>query len=749
MKKLFALSMSFAMFIAAVSCSSKVSSSSGNTSISEPVITQTMYKEERVSLPDGVNMPNAIHVTPNGGINILYQDNYGKLRAADFTKELSFSGSCPVSVPENTELNLIDFNPDGTATAFLMYCEDPQKIIDGTADGSDISFIIAEYDTDLNLVEQKNVTGIDNYISYGSTFFNSFSKAGEDYILCSSNNVLKIDSSGKVTAHTDADFNTYYIAARNGEVIYFNNHSGYGYADKETLDPPSSPTPFEMSAPIQRPPYPGDDVYLCYIILKDGYYGLTQSCKLQKIIDFPSSIIDAGNVYGIAPFDKGQYLLASSDSGGAFLSILTVRPDDYVDQRKTVIVGMHNIVNQQDYELANEFARFNDDYKVEYREYAWDSDDLKTDILTGDAPDMFIGRADDVYRYTNLGAFIGLDELHEKYGGLSRDDLLPNIAESFTYKDDIFGIPTDFKLSRVFIADKNLIGRDKASWNFDQFLEIYNSMPEDMYLSTQYSYILDPSSLFWTMQFQDEYIDFDNNSCDFDNEGFIRKLEFCKDARLIPPLGDSFYENSTPEEQSAVMEENSFMLKNKKAMISNLYLANLNDFVREIAQYHYSIDDVAILPVPSDKGANSLGVNNGFYSIVRNGKCTEGAWQYLNYIMDDDRLTAQLFRMELPVTKVSYEYWMNKWRDHLAQTKENTMNGNGYEITYSTVISDESFEYINELLTTATTSLSGMNDELQKIITEETDRYFNDECSAEECADMLQNRVSIFLSERS
>ena len=81
--------------------------------------------------------------------------------------------------------------------------------------------------------------------------------------------------------------------------------------------------------------------------------------------------------------------------------------------------------------------------------------------------------------------------------------------------------------------------------------------------------------------------------------------------------------------------------------------------------------------------------------------------------------------------------------------KEDKMNYDGYEITYSTVLSDEDFEYLNTLLTTATASITGMDEELRKIIMEETERYFNDECSAEQCAEMLDNRVSIFLSERS
>ena len=207
----------------------KSDSSTAENAVPDPMITQTMYKEERLSLPDEIGMPLSMHISANGGIKVLYNDNYNKLRVGDFTSDLSFSGSYAIEIPEDTELDFIDFNPDGTVTALLMHCTDFQKVIDRTADDEDISFIIAEYDADLNLIEQKEITGIENYYSIGDTFFQSFSKAGEDYILCTNNNALKIDSSGKVTAHADVDFNNYYISASDGRIVNFNNHTGYGF----------------------------------------------------------------------------------------------------------------------------------------------------------------------------------------------------------------------------------------------------------------------------------------------------------------------------------------------------------------------------------------------------------------------------------------------------------------------------------------------------------------------------------------
>ena len=749
MKKLTALSLIMAIFLSAVSCGKKAGSSDEENSVPDPVITQTAYKEERISVPEGMELPTSMHVYNDGSIMALYRDTENKQHAAKLSPELELSGTYDVELPEDTDIVFMDFNSDGTVSALLMQCSDFERLAEGNWADADITFLTADYDTDMKLVSSSEISGMDTYYTHGSTFFQSFSKTEDGYVICTSNNILKTDSTGSITAHSEAGFNNYYIAASDGRIAYFDNHSGYGFADPDTLKPPSSLTPFEKDAPIQRPPLTGDDEYLCYIIMKDGYYGLTKNGSLQKIIDFTASLIDSGNVLCAARIDSGRYIMSSADPSGQGFSLMTVRPDDYVEKRRDVLVGIHNVVNESDYETANAFARYNDDYKVVYRQYDWGSDDLKTDILSDDAPDMFIGREDDVYRYSNMGAFMGLKELHDMYGGLSSDDLLPNVAKSYTLKDDIYGLPLSISLFNVFIADRELISRDDACWDFDRFAEVYSSMPEDMYLTTQYSWMNTPAEVFSQMYMYSDFIDFESASCSFDSEEFIRRLEFCKNARLLPPLGQDFYNSATEDEKRMSMEENTFMLKKRQAMLSNTFISNVNDLVMAIALNHYNIDEVTVLNAPGKREKGRLCSNSPFYSVVRSGKCTEGAWDFLNFIFDSDRMNSKVYNSEIPVTKVSYDYWMKKWRESFEQQKGMKTSTNGYVVEFTADISDEDFAYISELFTTAETTITGMDDELSSIIFSETDRYFNDEVSAEECAEMLQDRISLLLSERS
>ena len=60
--------------------------------------------------------------------------------------------------------------------------------------------------------------------------------------------------------------------------------------------------------------------------------------------------------------------------------------------------------------------------------------------------------------------------------------------------------------------------------------------------------------------------------------------------------------------------------------------------------------------------------------------------------------------------------------------------------------SQEEYDYFYNLVTNA--EIIRYDNEINNIVNEETMKFFDYECTAEECADMIQNRVSLYLSER-
>ncbi|MDE5861765.1 MAG: hypothetical protein K2H28_06170 [Ruminococcus sp.] len=107
--------------------------------------------------------------------------------------------------------------------------------------------------------------------------------------------------------------------------------------------------------------------------------------------------------------------------------------------------------------------------------------------------------------------------------------------------------------------------------------------------------------------------------------------------------------------------------------------------------------------------------------------------------------------------KESYEYKMNKMIEKYTESVPTPFdpmtndwgNPETEGITWKNKpITDKDIDYINDFISHCN-KLSDRDEDAQEIIREECNKFMNGEISAEECAERIQNRVSIYLSEQS
>ena len=131
------------------------------------------------------------------------------------------------------------------------------------------------------------------------------------------------------------------------------------------------------------------------------------------------------------------------------------------------------------------YNKTTEQYAAQMRSYD-SNDELKSDILSGDPPDVFLGEASEMYKYTDFGAFENIYELMDERGGLKREDILPNILSAFEYKGGVYALPTTFRLDH-WLANSKIIGREHSYWTLDEFLDIAEALPDGMYLGSKNS----------------------------------------------------------------------------------------------------------------------------------------------------------------------------------------------------------------------------------------------------------------------
>ncbi|MDO4864282.1 MAG: extracellular solute-binding protein [Ruminococcus sp.] len=574
MKKMLALLSALALFTACTACSDSGKSPSdvlsGKSSVTSAA--QTIYKQDKLSVPDDFHYPKSLVSTKDGRLLFIYNDMEFTDRAVYYDAELNMGGSFNIERDENETLSNFTMTDVGLRAFSLRE----------TDNGTVLS--LKTFSEDGKVVSATELSDLGEYIDTNG-IANSVSFHGDDCLISFFNAAVIVDGSGKVKEYTDITPDSVYSFDSSGCIIC----SISNYAVR--LDKLRQPTETELAnnmvgASMLRPPVMGDERYPIYLILDNGIYGMTADGGKVMLVDFTASNIKVSDAAAALPYGEDSFIVYTDS-----LMLLTVRPDDYTEERETVIVGVHDTISPELRGIGTDFALFNDRYQVEFREYDTDRDDLWADILTDDSPDVYVPYDHgEVIRYINLGAIADFGELHDKYGGMIEDDFLPNIVSGLKYKGKLYSMGMYFRPD-LFMANRDVLSREQAKWNYDEFYDFVASHP-DMYLA-EHGTMDDAESCFaWIcgMNYCD-WIDYDNAECCFDSPEFIKLLEFCKNANYIGSYGDSYYENITAEQLALDGTENMSYLGNKKVLFADgRYGAMIESFTNAFAAHSMSAD---------------------------------------------------------------------------------------------------------------------------------------------------------------
>lgn len=740
MKKLTAVIAALALIAGCTACAGgEKNTSGGNSSASSrrggtvQTAAQTIYTEDRLAVPDDFYYPQGLAYAEDGSMLLIYNDMYFTVRAVRYDTELNMGESFVIEKGETEYL-----------ANFALTDAGLRAYSSRTVDGETL-LSIRTFSADGKVVSTTELGDLDGHLDMNNILVNNVSFHGEDCLISFDRFAVIVDGSGKVTDYTDIENDATYTFGRDGGIIC----SFYKYSTR--LDKLQNPKESELyenpnGSSVLRPPVIGDGDYPAYLALNDGVYGMSEEGEMVMLLNFTASNIKPSGITAIMPFGEGRFVACT----GSGLLLLTVRPDDYKEERVTVIIGMHNHVNTSDLDLATDFASHCDGYQAEFREYDYDRDDLWADILADDSPDVYIPSThNELYRYINLGALADFGELHENFGGLSEDDFLPNVVSGLKYKGKLYSMSGYF-IPSLQLADRDVLSREQAKWNYDEFYGFVAAQPADMFIAEHY--VMDePTDVFsWLCGVNSaDWIDYEKAECYFDSPGFVRLLEFCKNANCTGSYGNNYWETVSQEEIALDASENMSMLGRRKALFGNMLGGiRLDSFVNAAAAHSMSIDDVTFVSPPNNSRGGTFTVQ-GEYCVLTSGKCQQGGWEFVNYALSYDVQADPWQAWDFVTRKDAFDYILKTKFDTLnADDNEVSSGVNGYQFSYSDNITQEQLDYIRETVLSCD-RLGVWDDKIGPILTEEFGRYIAGESSAKDCAKMIQNRVSIMLSEQS
>lgn len=476
----------------------------------------------------------------------------------------------------------------------------------------------------------------------------------------------------------------------------------------------------------------GSGGYLAYIRDDSVVYGLKEDNTAYKVIDLTESGLSGLNY--ITPISDGDFL-AVENGKIIRLSEKDASEVSGITEINLAVAGKYDSIERN----ISDFNAQSNNYRIKVTDYSANYDyniegldsavkDLEMDIISGKIPDMVWIEPNEAAKLASKGAFADLYDFMETDKTYPREAFLPNYLEACETDGHLFTIAPAFMIKTMAAKTAHV---DKPNWTIDEFIEIYNSKPDDMELFEQANN--EEAVLGFISNSGTSFIDYEDFTCSFDSDEYIRMLEF---AARFPGVDDYDFEQRSCRDDTA--------------LLSDMYISSFRDINAQM-QGTFG-EDITFVGMPTENGNGSVILLSYQFAIMEKSTNKKGAWEFIRTLLNAGSYNG------IPVTVSAFETVREE-----ALEKPFFIDENGNKEYMSETIHDwaadrdvtivpmteSQADYYADFVTGITVALPFSGETaVSNIIREETAAFFAGEVSAEDCAAMIQNRVSIYLSEQ-
>ena len=711
--------------LTAVSCSSAKSSGSdkkNENSVKKISVSDSgdIYKKSALPMPDSISAVTDIHFDEeSGNIFITGTDSSGAVNC--FITDNNFSMYRPV------ELHI---ESSGTGNAILIdICGDKIYAVTCTPNESGYFCRLSIRGTDGSIIS-------DSEIDTGGTAISSL-VCNENGIFIGTGEIcMAVDESGNILQSSKNGISSV-IGFSDGRIA--GTFSGKGSViihelDTETLEVSGSET--ELPENVSGSFITGNADYSAFIINNSTVFGMKSADSIERKIDLVSSGLSG--IKMICPLSDGDFIAA--DSSG--LIRLSVRDIEEISDISEITIA----VTLKSDTLSSAISEFNansthfrikledysegTEYSIQGNEIAFDN--LHMDIISGKNPDMVYLDTNETALLTGMGAFTDLYEFMDNDTTFTRDAFLSNYLEACETDGKFYSIEPTFMIQTIG-AKKKYVGT--SDWSLDDFRNTFDDMPDGMELFESGNN--EKAVLSFLTNDGNTFVDYQSFTCNFDSDEFIDILEF---ASQFPSVDEYDFEQKS--------------CRNDTALLSILYFTSFRDINKQV-QGTFGNEEVVFAGFPTNSGEGSKILLDRRFSIMEKSQNKDGAWEFIRSILDDSHHSSM--SNGIPVTEKGLEivarssleqpYFLEESGEKYYITETFTDWSTGQEIDINPMTVADKERYIEFVRSIKSVTTSGSSSMISSIVSEETDLFFAGEYTSSQAADMIQNRISIMLSE--
>ncbi len=635
---------------------------------------------------------------------------------------------------------------------------------DGEEDYHDLGTTIEVYDKDFNVVETRSMDGTlseDYSINAivpnpaGGYLVSLWNNQNSSYELGTFDDELNM--TGNINLNCQYISNI--ISTPNG-TIFINYENNEGAPQYATLDPKTGQT---TDVEIKGMPQwsnnvikSHDEQYDFYVSDSEYVYGVSLGKKTcEPVINWLNSDFLGNYVNSVYQSGDGKFIVSAQSMGkdGA-TSLWRLSPRDPEDFKNVTMITMAGLY------LPDEIAQAVLDYNrthtdsriatVNYEKYSEEGDyeaainKFKNDMTSGVVADLIVTSGLPYESLANKGIF---EDLTPYMGNINEADYFTNFFDSMKYGDKLYQIGFSFDVDTLQ-GKTELVG-SKQGLTMEEFMKLVEGLPDGTEPFT-YGTRANVMSMLVISDLK-AFSDVKTGTCSFNTPEFVKLLEFCNTF----PEEEEDHSNDSEAEQEKYWAEREYQFINNKVAFDQPWFSDIKNAYRTQVE---NFDDAEVtrvgFPVADENGGNG-GRFSAYTNVAMsaNSDHKDQCWEFMEMMLGDDY--QESLSWSLPVKRSAFDKLVEtamKPDTYIDENGEETVNPNTIwrgdeEIEIPEMpktYGDDLKAYIEGIRTCSYYDMTIYN-----IIVEESDKYFAGDQTSQQAADMIQSRVSLYLSEQS
>ncbi len=510
-----------------------------------------------------------------------------------------------------------------------------------------------------------------------------------------------------------------------------------------------------------------------YLQTDTGVYGMNAADTEPTLLcNWVNSDIDPKAVRSMLIVDRDTFVYVGNDpvTYETEVAVLKSIPDEEVQPRYLITLA----ATYFSYNVTGYIVKFNrqsDTYRVVMKNYSESFTPeelsvpnsgpdalLEADILAGTTPDILYAQTvtADMANYASKGVFADLYPFMENDASFDKSNLLSCILAPFETDGKLYHLCAGVGISGYAGKTKNVSAY--TNWTIDTCLKLLEDAKKagKTAISDMTRETMEQMLLYANL---DSFIDYENVSCSFDSDSFLKTIELLKSL----PTSEQYYANY---DYQTARQENSAGLRNDKILLySGRNLGTFTDYIQQKAMFLN--EPITYLGIPTPEGG-ALGLQGeNSYSIFANSPVKEGAWQFVSFMLSDEVMINEEMRHNggFPATKSALKA-LAEQEKKMYYTFD--LDGSGWggsswdgitppvrdydpEKEIPGYLTDADVAFVMDMLENSrfVVSSASVEEKLRSLIAEELGALYAGNATAEATADKIQSRVSIYLSEKS